>query len=155
MLVIEMILILAPVDNRLQFYWFFYCIGIILGGGINDKIHYWGCFLALGVFVLVSVKLGNEIETLSFVASGSFVVFVINMGKILEKTILSKLMCIISYASMCAYLFHRPFYYYLMQWRGYFPIWAAYVVILPILIVLCYGIQWLYDKFVQQIINSR
>lgn len=32
MLGIEIVLILAPVDSRLQFYWIFYCAGIVLGG---------------------------------------------------------------------------------------------------------------------------
>lgn len=120
-----------------------------------DKMHYRAAFISIGLFILVSANLGNEIEILSLVCSGFFVVFTINFGRVLEKTIVSKLLCSISYASMCAYLFHRPFYYYLMQWKGYFPIWEAYVLFLPALLVLCHGIQRLYDRLVRQITDMK
>lgn len=104
---------------------------------------------------MICVNLGNEIELLSLLCSVCFVVFTINLGRVLETTFLSKLLCPISYASMCAYLFHRPFYYYLMRWKGYFSIWDAYILFLPMLLFLCYGVQRLYDKFVQQVIYSK
>lgn len=153
---IELVMVLARVDSRLYFYWPFYCAAILLGGKfVPAKVHYIAMFLSVVLFSIISIIAGNEIGVLSFICVASFVVFLINVGKLLEHSVLSKLLRPISYASMCAYLFHRPFYFGVMRLIGRFSIWVAYIVILPVLLVMCYGIQWLYDRFIKELLYRK
>lgn len=147
----------AGVDYRLFFYWPFYAIGVLCSGKevTSEKWHYSIMLMSAIVFIFVSKNLGNGIEILSFISAGCFIFFILNFGRILEKTALLKVLSLISYASMCAYLFHRPFYYYIMKVAGHFSILVAYLFILPILLALCYGIQQLYDKLVKNRIYNK
>lgn len=138
------------IDKRLCFYWPFYCGGVLCSKRIDTcKINYIAMLLSILLFIFISMNIGSGIEKLSFVCTACFHIFILNLGKLMEKTILLKILTKISYASMCAYLFHRPFYFCIRKLTGSFSIVMAYLVILPTLFILCYGIQYIYDKYVK------
>lgn len=157
MICIEVVLVMTiylfETDSRLCFYWPFYCAGILGSKKITEKyskkMYYVFTLLSIIIFVFVSISIGHRMGKLSLISSSCFLVFILSLGKILEQTFLVKVLGKISYASLCAYLFHRPFYFYIQKIIGAFPIWAAYLFILPIILILCYGIQFCYDKFLK------
>lgn len=154
MLVIEIMFILARrflgINNTLCFHFPFYCAGICIPRkGISSIGNYISMLAATVVFILTISVAESWGRILPYINALSVVVFIICLGRILEKTALLTILTKISYASMCAYLFHRPFYVYAHNITGDFPIWAAYLVFLPAMLILSYGIQYVYDKLVK------
>lgn len=145
--------IFAEIDRRWSFYWFFYCVGILYPKGDNNKkINYKNPLFVFCVFsfAIIVGNLGNMVDIIGdFICASCIIVILFNIGRILEKTRMLKLMMRISYAGMCIYLFHRPFYFYVKRQIGTFSILQAYFMILPILGVLCYGIQYCYDRYIK------
>ena len=140
-------------DYRWSFYWPFYCAGILYSRGklIDNNVNYFNILISYCVFTYVFTisNPSNELEKISFVCAGSLVFFILNCGKIIAKKNFLKIMMPISYASMCLYLFHRPFYYFTSRLIGAFSFFEAYLAILPTMFILCYGIQFIYNKFVK------
>lgn len=98
-------------DMRLCFYWPFYSAGLLSSTKILvNKVNFKAILSAVIIFLGVSINIGNGIGIFSFITSGCIVVFMLNVGQILKNTVLHRSMMLISYASMCAYLFHRPIY---------------------------------------------
>lgn len=140
-------------DSRYCFYWIFYGVGILLSGKVYEKINYTLMILAAVAFMVISTNIGTELVVCSIVSASCFIIFVLNLGKILEKTIILSLMNKISYASMCAYLFHRPIYWFIRcVWNKYigdFTIISAYCVALPITLIVSFIFQYIYDKTIK------
>lgn len=141
------------IDVRWGFYWPFYCAGILYSGkkSFDNDVSYLSMLLSYCFFAYAFIisNPGNELEKISFVYAGSFIFFILNLGKIIAKTKILKIMMPISYASMSSYLFHRPFYYLTSRLVGMFSPFEAYLAILPTMLILCYGIQFIYNKFVK------
>lgn len=55
-----------------------------------------------------------------------------------------------SYASMCAYLFHRQFYGVVKYLMGPFNLICSFAVILPLLFLSCYFCQEIYDNILKR-----
>lgn len=144
---------IAGIDNRYYFYWFFYGLGILLSGKTFKKVNYILLFLSIIIFLLICIKTGNEITSFSFISSSCFIFCIINLGKILEKSFLLPFLKKVSYASMCAYLFHRIVYWFIycisVKYTGEFTVQSAYFVALPIMLLSAYAIQYMYDKIVK------
>jgi len=67
---------------------------------------------------------------------------------------LEKLMSFISFGSMCAYLFHRPIYWTLNILFGPFSPVFAYLFSLPLLLIISYFIQLIYNGILTLIQNK-
>ena len=150
--VAELLLIVTVVygnaDMRLWFYWPFYSAGLLGSTKVLiNKVNFKAILSAVIIFLGVSINSGNGIGVFSFITSGCIVVFMLNMGQILRNTVLQRSMTLISYASMCAYLYHRPFYSLTSGYLG--AILTAYGMVLPALLMICCGIQFLYDKLIK------
>lgn len=157
---IEVVFVLAMrfgnIDDRLSFYFPFYCAGICAPRKeITCKVNFIEMLLAAIIFIAAYTSAEFEGRILSYISVFSVVIFIICLGRILEKTFVLTIMTKISYASMCAYLFHRPFYTWVRQITGDFPIWITYLGILPVMLIICYGIQWTYDKFVKDRLGDK
>lgn len=151
-IMIYLIMVLANVEERVQMYYFFYILGIIVNLNViklvvNIKPIYqiwvWG-----GVIVWFITSYDNPP---SFVSNLLGVILLLCLSNLLEqycskriKSFFSK----ISYASMFAYLFHRVFYTIVKYiWGlpdGTIPIWILSITI-PIIFFLSYYMQKIYD----------
>ena len=114
----------------------------------------------LGIILIIHPKLYVYILILTSIL---ILIALISLSKIIAKNeLVNKVLYKVSYASMAAYLFHR-------QWYGMFvyivnqfyrnekgiPLWAAYIVMLPTLIVISYVTQQIYDKIVERCTHCR
>lgn len=70
-------------------------------------------------------------------------------GKLISMP-LPKVSLFIAYASMCAYLFHRQIYGMISHFTGSFHIITAFLVFLPAVIFISYGIQFIYDWIIKK-----
>ena len=81
---------------------------------------------------------------------------VIEIGKLCQRNkYIDKVLCKISYASMVAYLFHRQFLGVVQILFGRYSLSFAYIIVLPILIIGSYFVQYYYDKVVAKLIIAR
>lgn len=79
------------------------------------------------------------------------ILFIIPICSKLSREI-SKILSIISYSSLCIFLFHRPFYAAISYfWEGKLPITVAYGVMLPSLILLSFIVQKGYDLMLKKL----
>lgn len=146
------ILVMGGADERLVFYFLFYYIGIISSGENKkaDGIHIILLGISISLFGLLSFLTEHYVADgyiLRILNAGSLVVILIESGKIISKCKkISKVLYLVSYSSMCAYLFHREFYGIFFNYAGSVPVWFAYCVLVPVLIVLAYWAQKMYDR---------
>lgn len=81
-----------------------------------------------------------------------FIVCIISISQVVEKLIKNRIIVNIlqgiSYGSMIAYLFHRQYYLVLFILGGEFELTIAYLLFLPVLLLVSYYIQLLYDKYI-------
>lgn len=79
------------------------------------------------------------------------ILFIISICAKLPRKI-SKILSIISYSSLCIFLFHRPFYATISYfWKGELPLIVAYGMLLPSLILLSFMVQKGYDLMVKKL----
>lgn len=145
-------LFLFDVDNRLLLFFPFYCIGLLIANKVKftDKINYIYAIFLFILFIVISLfeKL-NSLYLVKVLMVCAFILFAFELGKMCNKiSFCKKTLERISYASMCAYLFHRQMFGLVYKLIGVFPVWAAYLIILPLLMVVSYCVQYTYDKIV-------
>ena len=142
--------------ERLLPYYVFYILGLLSPFSIMEwtksAIIQFGCLLMFVGSVYAVLKYGGEV--MHVVASFSLVgvIFILSsyferIGS--EKT--NKFFTILSYSSMCAYLFHRQIYgviaFVCKKTVGFVPLYIAPVMIL-ILFIISFFIQHYYDKII-------
>lgn len=81
-------------------------------------------------------------------------IVIIEVSKIGTSIVTEQLVNWISYASMCAYLFHRQFFGVVKFFFGDIPSIFAYCVFLPLFLVGCYWCQKIYD-FIMDLITRK
>lgn len=142
-------------DSRITLLFPFYAIGLLITNWrrLTSKfqiVHFISCAIIFAFFVVFDWKFPNLF--FKFVSATAFVVIILELGKIcLWSTIVTQLFKWISYASMVAYLFHRQFFGGIQFFVGKYPVWLAYLIILPIFLVGSYIVQFVYDSIVLQI----
>lgn len=146
-----------PLDSRLALYFPVYSAGLILGSRIKIDEHLRPIQLICGLllfFTGVWLYKHTELFIIHYLVMTGFVLFIIEAGKLLTKTVLSsRSFSFISYGSMAAYLFHRQFFGVLLVIMGKFPIWFFYLILLPLFLVICWFIQSIYDRIVHNFIR--
>ena len=138
----------VDIDDRLWILFIFYCLGIIFG---DYAIHLRGdiraLLLSLAFFVLLAYMKENIIT--DFLVVFTFVILIIEFGKVCSsKGALFARGGRVSYLSMNAYLFHRQIYGVWTAAFGKMNIMEAYLIMLPVMMVISYLIQLIYDRLV-------
>lgn len=150
------------IDDRVLLWFPMYALGLLTAGiNFSTKFDYRLAVLSLigyvGMIYLKESFLDSYVlnGVAEFIIAGLFVIFLMQAGKLLEaKALIGKILRPISYASMCAYLFHRQYY---GAWKiliGQFPVWTSFLVILPSLLILCYIAQRIYDYLIDRLIKK-
>lgn len=152
-------------DIRILYYFPLYCIGLsfnkfekILTEFSYKKIVV--VMIALTFLCKINILISNisyfhckwlfEIIVLWGIGIAS-IAFIVPVCSKLPKRI-SKILSIISYSSLCIFLFHRPFYATIVHFsEGKLPIAVAYGVLFPGLILLSYIAQKGYDLIIKRL----
>lgn len=148
-IMIYLIIILAGVEERVQMYYFFYIIGIIVNlDTIKIVLNIKPICQLGGVIIWLLISYDTPP---SFISNLLGLILLLCLCNLLEKYSSKKVKSIlsnISYASMFTYLFHRVFYTIAKHiWGmpdGTIPIWSLAVTI-PIIFLLSYYMQKIYD----------
>ena len=153
-----LLLVFAGGDDRLLLYLPAYVTGLLLTECKKDKDKKWNQRIWLiGVsigFVLLCVIYTKAVSKVGIYfaelfGSGTVIFIMIMIGKGIEKisnSWFSKLLIWMSYISMSAYLFHSQIYEFLSNILGRFSLTEAYLVALPITLIVSWIIQTVYDK---------
>jgi len=151
-------------DERILFYYPTYILGIFLSDDISSFIKKWKWYFLVLSLISLIVLLHSDFE-------GFFLQYLIN---IIVYPLIFSLSAVlanishfrfigekVSYSSMMMYLFHRQFYlvavflFNLQLFPNFhnaiIPLWAAYIIVIPIIIFSSFYFQKMYDK----VINSK
>lgn len=144
-------------DERVVLYFPIYCAALIISGTIDieSNFQFKRCLMTLicsAIATLVNVLwLSNCFTQLVPAISGA--VFIIEISKLLTVKKTENTFRIISYASMCAYLFHRQFFGAIEFVFGEISAPIAYGIVLPLFLICCYYIQRVYDIIVDRFVR--
>lgn len=149
---------ISHVDERCLYLFPIYCAGLVIGKEplLNKKFKP-ALLISGGVFFIALCLIKYKVTEISFGVDiiytvgviAVFIVFILEFGKLFVGNV-GRLLEKISYASMCAYLFHRQIYGVFSKLFGSFSFVEAVVSFFCVLII-CYGIQLLYDWFLKKI----
>lgn len=138
-------------DLRLFLYYPFYMMGLFLrskGFGFNEKIqppYIITACVAETLLIFFTYDANNIF--IKTICSIPIVFIAIEIGKLCTKIKwVVSVMSHISYAGLVAYLFHRQLLGFLQTIFGKFNIYFAYIIILPLVFLISYYIQILFDR---------
>lgn len=135
-------------DNRVLLYFPFYCFGLIIyGKSISQRFHkraFVGAIIGSITSIIFNVMVYSNF-IIQLLPAFFLLVCIIEISKIVTKKYTKKLFGIISYSSMCVYLFHRQFLGLIELLFGDLPAVIIYGIILPVLLLCCYLCQKVYD----------
>lgn len=147
------------VDPRFFYYYIVYCLGIV--GAIHYKNICSAVFkskktlitllIYIPLFFLLFLGYGDRLLMMGAGYIG--IIVLLNVSMLLSRiraNTFQRIVSIVSYSSMCMYLFHREVYWMLLKLYNPVTNWggASYLFIigLPLVFVISYCIQKLYDK---------
>ena len=157
-------------DIRLFYYWPFFvsgmaCSGIDISfllqaaaerGGVKiSRFFIWIkgylIWISFPLYILLAGNAGTEFNFYTIICSLFFLICMYSFGSMLsgKSFRIYGLVREISYASMCAYLFHRPILQIIMIFCGKLSILAAYAGALPVIFIVSHLIQRLYDNILR------
>lgn len=147
------------VDNSVLYFYPMYVVGLLIETRVVDVLKK-NALLAIAVsavVIAVSYMLlyGSLVYSLIVCVEGG--VALIGLSELMAKiSIARKVGSFVSYSSLSMYFFHRHFFLSLVfLWNlgavgnireSTFPIWFAFLVVCPVIIIGCYLIQRVYDK---------
>ena len=150
-------------DPRLVTYFPVYILGLFISQQTENNILKLRYFLiSLPILILTLYLISTKEETSVFISLIfvfvkqlfllSYIVFLLMICEWLSKIKpLYRIFYTISFTSTFAYLFHRQYFGLWKRFFNIFPIWLAYLVILPSLLVLSYFGQKLYTMLIKKI----
>lgn len=146
---------LCTFDKRLYWCFFFYSIGITMGDTIFYKTLISKKITALVSAILYIIVLMSGLCNYNNYCIGLIigVIFITSISGQLVKITPNFFIDIVSYSSMCMYLFHRHIYMveakiYNILFGENCPVLYAYVIMLPSVIFFSYWIQKLYNNLI-------
>ena len=154
------------VDKRVYFYFLIYWLGIYLAIhkpriiSSFSKKEYTIVISAYFLLTMLCFLHKNKVVEIALGGIGILAIFMIShqVSKSLNLRII-KIINFISYGSMCSYLFHRVIYWTVLQF--YMPehpleVWIYLLFIaVPIVIIIGYYIQIIYDYIILSISNYK
>lgn len=151
------LLSLTPLDydKRLSYAMPAYCIGLLLGKTAYVKQYsekWWVAVISIvlcGFFAYFNIH-GIEYGYIDGIIG---VIALLSISNWLKYLPIRKVIEPLSYASMCVYLFHMQCYEKLpgLLHLGGVEIWSVYLVLIPIIVILSYAIQFAYDKLIEKL----
>lgn len=145
------------IDKKIYWCYISYITGLLLGRTniipfITRNVY--GGVIYLIIFLLTINHTDNYIECIVNIFSGIllFLYIAYFLSKI-QSQFFFRIISQISYASMCAYLFHRHFYKigrFLFE-DGCFPIWFAFLIMVPIVFISSFYLQKFYDYSLKRV----
>lgn len=145
-------------DDRVVLYFPIYCVALIVSGSIDIESNFRLkrfiiAFICSVVTTLMNVLwLSNCFTQLVPAISGT--VLIIEISKLLTMKKTENTFKMISYASMCAYLFHRQFLGAIELILGEISTLTAYCIVMPLFLVICYYIQKIYDVITDRFVKN-
>jgi peptidoglycan/LPS O-acetylase OafA/YrhL len=162
----------SSLDQRFLTYFPAYAAGLLLAEG--NSVHALHGQSALKSLLLTGISLAAYIAAYllrehfpafrkspasDYLTMVPLILVLLFAGQLIEKrsAAVTKFLGLISYGSMCAYLFHRPYYklLYMNVFHGKWPVWFAYLFALPFILLISWGIQKLYDAILSRFYFSR
>lgn len=151
------------IDIRLPRYFVFYCIGLIIPHSkLELGLRYKYYIFIISLIILLIIK-PNKFESDYLKVSGYIVgiLFLLSLSEIIKSAnvkFVNYSFIILSYASMCTYLFHRHILKLFcliinQEYHHVYSYWWAVMLIVTILI--SYYIQLIYDKYLMKKINIK
>lgn len=147
-------------DKRVLVYYPSYCFGLILSKKTKESITS-GLFIKSKKFIIFIIVdliiLVCSIILYHFHYSSSFwflyripisitmIGVIITLSKLLSVKIFRKAIGFLGYISMCVYLFHSQVFLIAELVFGKMNYWQAYIVIIPVLFLVCFATQKIYD----------
>ena len=125
-----------------------YCIGLLLSAVINlsESVNYYVLIGGTGVFAGL-YAFSDKYIVVNILVSLGCVMIIFEIGKLLSRSErLRKVLSWISYGSMCAYLFHRQILYTVYRYKGIYTMWFSVLIMLPLVVIMSYYLQLMYDK---------
>ena len=151
LLVLIYVFHLCKLDKRVLYYFPVYCIGLFFE--LKSSFKKIAPGLALGsvaAFAMCVCMTDDTVPTI-YLYEILGTLCIISFSYWLYRSNIESVVSFVAYASMCAYLFHRPCYSifrhllgYIVDGRAYIPLaWAPLIVIT--IFVISFSIQYLYD----------
>lgn len=163
-------LVLDHINLATFFYFAIYFIGVILGAHFHDKVidilkspkSLFISFFAL-VILLVNIFVDNNYYRFFSGFCGIFMIlnvsYIIGDKSSKDNNKFVSTIELASYASMCAYLFHRECYEIMLKVylpeNPYVLISYLFFIGVPIVLILSFYIQKIYDSIVKKYDNSQ
>jgi len=138
-------------DERFILYYPIYALGIFCHSLTLPEKFNIKTMLALALFMAFSLcmyQINPEHIIVKWLSEISVTMLIIEISKLITVKCTYKFFSIISYASLCAYLFHRQFFYVVNRLFGDVPLIIMYLLILPTFLLVSWWIQKMYDSFV-------
>ena len=146
-------------DERIVEFFPFYIMGLFISNQIESKVlKLRNVLIALPVLVITLIISGKYksmdllLRPVHLILMVSFIICFLYICELLGRIQqLGRICYFLALSSTFAYLFHRQYYSVWNHFFKTFPIWLAYLVILPSLIVLSYFGQIIYSKAIKKI----
>lgn len=144
-----------PIDPRLSLYLPIYIGGLMLSAckDLSAEFNLWALLISAAAFTIgVAINARYDDMFFQYFVSLPFIVMILEIGKLAAmNSILCKSLSLISYSSMVAYMFHRQYFILFYSYFGELPIWATYLILLPVLLALSWLVQYAYDRLINKI----
>lgn len=145
-------------DERLVRFFPLYILGLFVSNQLELKLlrlrNVLISFILLvsSIFILGKYKsLSLLLKPINLILMISFVICFLYVCEIISKSkVISKFCYLLALSSTFSYLFHRQYYSIWNHYFTIFPIWLAYLVIVPSLIVLSYFGQKIYTNAIRR-----
>ena len=159
--------LLLPKGIDTRFFWCFplYCIGIYFGKKrrlmnlITTKTIGISSTMILIVLLILLQNYYQNNLLLHYLVLPFGIISILNISKFITKLPIEKVIEIIAYCSMCAYIFHRVFYsvlkkviYGIIGYDFSYPF--CFMVFIPVCLIGSYLIQMSYDRYVLPKLNN-
>lgn len=147
---------LGSLDIRYIYYFPLFVAGLCVGKFANAKLRNavskGGLLACILVFIVLNTAgigyiQGSELLQYLQVIVAEVVItwMIVSVAQLPFPQVVNSVIRQIGYSSMCVYLFHRVFFSIAKYYCGVLPKTGSYLLGIPILVIICWGIQRLYD----------
>lgn len=143
-------------DQRISYTLPFYWIGLVVGNSSLIKLvtSKWYTLLISSIVLITFRFFGIFGEGYLHIDVIIGIIVFLSACYWIKFLPVSKIIQVLSYASMCMYLFHRPIYHLVLKYIIHdvkIVPYLFFLILFPIVVVLSYAIQFGYDKFIKKI----
>ncbi len=133
------------IDSRIILYFPFYSIGLCYGEEISKKIHGFATLSALA-YIIIAEHLGLRNGIYEYLLDFSFIIMILQIGKILSNALPTKILSLLGVLSMDLYLFHRQFYFSMTKLIKTPNTLEFYVLFTPIFFIMLLSVHYIKNK---------